>query len=94
MNGKDVDLNCEPALFMAIDFPHNWKNKVYDWETIFPLKKIEFENKMFYAPNNPNAVLESVYGDYMSIPQNSYPRHSNYIDVSKEEKAILEELAK
>ena len=94
LNGKDVDLNCEPALFMAIDFPHNWKNKVYDWETIFPLKKIEFENKMFYAPNNPNAVLESIYGDYMKIPQNSYPRHSNYINIPEEEKTILEELAK
>ena len=87
-----VDKSSNPALFMGIDFPHNWKNKVYDWENIFPLKEINFEDKLFLAPNMPVRVLESIYGDYMKIPKNSYPRHSSYAEINTEEKTFLKEL--
>lgn len=93
LSAKDVDLDKEPALFMGIDFPHNWRNKVYDWENIFPLKQISFENKVFYAPNMPETVLKSIYRDYMRIPKDSYPRHSNYIDMTEGERKFLESLA-
>ena len=86
LENKDVDLSKEPALFMGIDFPHAWKNKVYDYETIFPLKKISFEDKSFLAPNMPETVLTSIYGNYMSMPKNLYPRHSNFINMPDAEK--------
>jgi lipopolysaccharide cholinephosphotransferase len=35
---------------------------------IFPLKRIKFENKYFLAPNNPEAILTKLYGDYMKLP--------------------------
>ena len=79
---------------MGVDFPHSWKNKVYDWDCIFPLKKIQFEDKEFFAPNNPDSVLKSIYGNYMSIPKNSYPRHSDYLDINQDEKKILEDIVK
>lgn len=94
LEGKKADKENFPALFMGIDFPHNWKNKVYDWENIFPLKEISFENSTFWAPQDADKVLRSIYGDYMKIPKNSYPRHSNYSDMKKEEKDFLEELVK
>ena len=84
----------KPAIFMAIDFPHGWKNKVYDWENIFPLQKIEFEGHSFSAPNDQNKVLTSVYGNYMEIPKDSYPRHTAYLDISKEQLQLLEEYSK
>ena len=35
----------------------------------FPLKKIKFEGKNYYAPNNHQAVLKLLYGnDYMQLP--------------------------
>ncbi len=80
----------KPALFMGIDFPHNWKNKVYDFENIFPLKEVSFEHAVFLAPNEPEKVLESIYGEYMTIPKNSYPRHSNYSEIDEDEKIFLE----
>ena len=92
---KDNKANTESgSLFMAIDFPHGHKRKVMDFETIFPLKKIKFENKEFFAPNNPKKVLETEFGDFMKIPKDSYPRHSSYNDMTKDEKEILESLAK
>ena len=94
INQNEIDLSTEPALFMGVDYPHRWQNKVYDWECIFPLKKIPFENKSFYAPNLPEAVLKSIFGDYMSLPKDTYPRHSGYMSVTDEERKILEEYIK
>ena len=92
LNNKEVDKTSKPAIFMGIDFPHNWKNKVYDWENIFPLREIEFEGKKFPAPNMTERVLESIYGNYMKIPKNSYPRHSSYAEISTDEEKFLKEL--
>jgi len=92
---EDKNPNTENgALFMAIDFPHGHKNKVLDFNSIFPLQKIKFENTEFMAPNNPQKVLETLFGDYMKIPKDSYPRHSNYNEISQNEKELLENLAK
>ena len=35
---------------------------------IFPLKKISFEGTYFYAPNNSNEYLKSIFNNYMKIP--------------------------
>ena len=78
---------------MGIDFPHRWSNKVFDWEEIFPLKKVQFEDKEFYAPNCPDKVLSRIYGNYMTLPKDSYPRHSSYMFLTEEERSILESYA-
>ena len=86
--------NLNGSLFMALDYPHAHKNKVFSNKEIFPLQKIQFENIELYAPNNSETVLEKEFGDYMKIPKNSYPRHSNYANIAKDERKVLEELAK
>ena len=83
-----------PAIFMGIDFPHKWANKVYDWGTLFPLKKVIFEGEEFPAPQNTEKVLESIYGDFMSIPKDSYPKHTEYMSLGENEKIVLENIAK
>ena len=42
---------------------------ILDTDRIFPLKEIEFGNKVFPCPNDVNYYLNSIYGDYMSIPK-------------------------
>ena len=37
-------------------------------ERIFPLKRIEFEGKEFYAPNDTDTYLTESYGDWRRIP--------------------------
>lgn len=73
-----ADGKSRGSLFWGLDYPHRWVNKVYDYEQIFPLGEIEFEGAKFPAPNNVHEVLTSIYGDYMSIPKDVYPRHSAY----------------
>lgn len=75
---KLVSSNEKGALFWGLDFPHKWKNKVYDYSQIFPLEEILFEGTYFPSPNKVHEVLTSIYGNYMSIPKDVYPRHSNY----------------
>lgn len=92
LKGHDVDKTGHPALFWGIDFPHAWKNKVYDYENIFPIGQIEFEGMMLPCPNMTHEVLTSVYGDYMQIPKNVYPRHSG-TEISEEEKMVMKSLS-
>ena len=90
LENNAVNLDKKPALFMGIDYPHRWPNKVFDWEDIFPLKKIPFEDKEFYAPNCPDKVLSRIYGNYMVLPKDSYPRHSSYLFLTEQERTVLE----
>lgn len=92
LEGNAASNNSSPSLFWGIDFPHKWVNKVYDYENIFPLSNIEFESTNFPAPNMPHEILTSIYGDYMKIPKDVYPRHSG-ITFSAEEKNVLKNLA-
>ena len=85
-NSKNTDT---PSIFMGIDFPHSHKNKVFNWDEIFPLRKIKFENTELFAPNNPHEVLKREFGDYMKIPKDSYPRHSGYNCLKEKEKELL-----
>lgn len=92
---ENKKINCDkPAIFMAIDFPHAHKNKVFDYDEIFPLQKVEFENIKLYAPNKIENVLKREFGDFMKIPKDSYPRHSGYNEIGNKEKEILENYLK
>ena len=63
---KEEDM---PALFTSCDFMHGPKYCFFvDYETIFPLKTIEFCGHTFSCPQNEDILLTSLYGDYMGYP--------------------------
>lgn len=86
LNNKNPNVLDKPSLFYGIDFPHRHKNKVFDYEDIFPLKTISFEGIDFPCPNKSEKVLAQLFGDYMKLPSDCYPRHSN--SFSKDEDFI------
>lgn len=49
---------------------------VFDSETIFPLREIEFEGYLLLAPNDCEAYLRECYGDYMGFPHGGVLHHS------------------
>ena len=79
-------------LVWGLDFNHGWKNWLYNYDTIFPLNKIEFEGKMFKCINKPEEFLKEVYGDYMAYPNKIGVGHSMYAYLGSEEKQAIEEL--
>lgn len=66
LNSQDMYV-ANPALVM---FQFYWiergtYNHIFDYEDIFPLKEMEFENYKFPVPNKPIFCLYRLYGDYM-----------------------------
>lgn len=57
-------------------------NLLLKYSDIFPLKKISFEGMEFYVPNNTEYYLHSLFGDYMSYPNELMPHH-DLVDILK-----------
>lgn len=45
-----------------------WIDKTRDIKAIFPLKRVYFEGIEVNVPNDLNAYLSAIYGDYMKMP--------------------------
>ena len=45
-----------------------WFFHSFNYEDIFPLKRLEFEGRVFNAPNRYKKHLKEYYGDYMQLP--------------------------
>jgi len=60
--GENSVLFYGPEVWVSISVP--LAKSIY-----FPLKKLKFERFDFFAPAQPDVCLQSMYGDYMSIPQ-------------------------
>ena len=76
----------------GIDYHHRWANWFTNYNVIFPLKTIIFEGFEFSCMNNADAFLKKVYGDYMSYPNKIGFGHSAYIELTDDEKCIIEKL--
>ena len=60
------------------DFIHYTMKGIRRKSDIFPLKKIPFEGTFFWAPNNPNEYLKSIFNNYMKIPYDmAIAKHSS-----------------
>lgn len=59
--------NGIPGDEMIYGFELPWRN-VFIKSDIFPLKKTQFENVYLNIPNNADAVLTNIFGDYMQVP--------------------------
>ena len=38
-------------------------------DQLYPVKEIQFEDKVFFGPADTDAYLTSLYGDYMTLPK-------------------------
>ena len=63
-----------PGVDSACGIGYAYKMFILDTDKVFPLDEIQFGNKVFPCPKDVNYYLDSVYGDYMSIPKNIH-RH-------------------
>lgn len=71
-----------------------WKEKeISDYSWFFPLKEYTFEGRKVWGPNNYDAYLTKLYGDYMTPPpiEKRKSHHSHYfIDLTR--RYTLEEI--
>ena len=59
----------------------------FDYDDVFPVKKMVFRGVEVAVPNNPDGVLRSMYGDYMSMPplEDRKPHFEKVIFYDREE---------
>lgn len=78
---KKLGTNC----FIGHGFDTLWK-RYFDYEDIYPLVELNFEGGTFYAPQNYDFYLRTLYGDKYMIPLDESKR----IQHAKIIKPILE----
>ena len=83
-----------PSLVFGMDAPHIEKIYLYDYETIFPLGTIEYEGYKMACPNNMHEFLTQIYGNYMELPDDCYPRHTNSDGFQGEMATIIDDFIK
>lgn len=67
-----------------------WSN-AFKAEDLFPLKKIQFEDGEFWAPNNAENILTEMFGDFMKLPpEDQRYYHARFIGRYKEAQAPQE----
>ncbi len=81
----EVDERLKPSIHWGLDFPHRWNNWIYDYDQIFPLRKIEFEGYMFNCPADTDFMLRNIYGDYMKFPKSICPHHTDENQFTQDE---------
>lgn len=82
MEGNSI-AEYKPALYTGIDF--TWVSPTYfvfNWDTVFPLRELEFEGIKFNCPNDLDTYLSNYYRNYMLFPSkiiSSQDRIDDYI---------------
>ena len=76
--------NENSSLVWGVDFSHNWPQWCWNYNTIYPLSKVEFEGIQFNAPHNCDEYLSQVFGDYMGYPKEFCCGHTAFKLTDKE----------
>jgi lipopolysaccharide cholinephosphotransferase len=63
--GKDHD---EYKYFISLGSTYNYKKETILKEKYLPVKELQFEGKIYNAPNDYDYILKRIYGDYMKLP--------------------------
>lgn len=61
-NTKDSKFLCIPT------GRKHYCGEIIEVNTIFPLKQLPFEDRIYNVPNDVNKYLQNLYGDYMTLP--------------------------
>lgn len=96
---KELNSELMPNIFVensdiqfGLDYSYTEPLWVYPYETIFPLREIEFEGFQAMCINKPEQYLSDIFGDYMAYPKKFGFGHSMYLNFSDEEKEVMKDL--
>lgn len=68
-----------PTVFYGVEFHHHsHPYNAFDYDTIFPLRKIVFEGLEFPCVAKPDLYLAYIFGDYLKLPKKIHA----HVDVS------------
>lgn len=79
-------------LLLGMEWDHFEKNWYIKYESVYPLKKIEFEGCKMNSMNNPEDYLTDYYGDFMDYPKKLGFGHGMYYDITPEEMFVIQNM--
>lgn len=80
MEGNTPKPEDHPDIFLGVEYIAAWPRSIFfEYEMIFPTRKIVFEGIELSVPNSSDAYLTYYYGNYMSFPSRVT---SSHIDVT------------
>lgn len=71
----DNNSNDKPKMILQGFESSGTNHLILDYDWIFPLKEINFENYVFKSPNKIEPILFDHYKDYMNFPESFYFHH-------------------
>lgn len=76
LKGRLPNPEEKPDIFFGIEFLTSYpRSFFFEYETMFPTRKIRFEGYEFSAPQRPHRYLTYSYGNYMSAPSKMANSH-------------------
>ncbi len=94
LKGNSPKPEEQPSIVYGMDYPHLVNPLLYDYDVIFPLNTINYEGYEFSCPNKMHEFLTQLYGDYMTLPEDCYPRHANSEGFQGELGMVMDEFIK
>lgn len=68
----------KPTIFKGLEDWAYFRPFYYDYDTIFPLRKLSFEGREYCVPGQYDKYLSYIYGNYMQFPEN-LKRHGDIL---------------
>lgn len=84
--------NPDTDFIWGIDYGHYGQNWFHSYDTIFPLKEIEYEGLTLPCRNKPEEYMTQMYGNYMAYPPKIGMGHTMFKEFPQEEINAIEEL--
>ncbi len=88
----DIHLDKHEYILPGIEGPRSrftgYDFNLFKTSNIFPLKELEFENEMYYVPNNTDDYLTQTFGEYMNIPRIIHHHHKRFERLGKRDDAV------
>ena len=94
LTNKIPEDKTKAEIVWGLDYAHPWSNWFTNYDVIFPIRTIKFEGTNFPCINNTDAFLTRLYKNYMSYPSKITMGHAMFLDLSDEDKMVIEELKK
>lgn len=92
LNNHKPNKENKPDIFYGLDFSHNFKEGFLDYDMIFPLKRVPFENAQLCVPNKDFEVLVAEFKTPMAFPKYMYAHHIDKNGFTAEELNLLKEI--
>ena len=81
-------------LIYGMEFNYCGSIWIYSYDTIFPLKEIEFENFKAMCINKPEKYLEEYFGNFMTYPKKIGFGHSAYAIIPEVQMEVIKNMKK